>query len=50
MKKDERLEQLSDDVRRGIPVDVDEAFEVIAYQGMVQEHRKSLPWWKRIFA
>lgn len=46
MERDERLEYLSDQVRRGIPVGFYEALEVIHYQ----ESRKAtrLPWWGRL--
>lgn len=50
MKKDERLEALSDNVRRGIPIDMNDAFKVIEYQDRLKVYRKSLPWYKRIFA
>jgi len=50
MDKDTRLEELSDKVRRGICIGVSEALEVIAYQSSRKEYRKSLPWWRRIFA
>ena len=36
---DKRLEGLSDKVRKGIPVDLDEAFEVINYQTHLRMER-----------
>jgi len=38
--KDERLETLSEMVRRGKPVSIDEAFEVIQYQEELKRIRK----------
>jgi hypothetical protein len=38
--KDERLETLSEMVRRGRPVSMDEAFEVIQYQEELKRIRK----------
>lgn len=49
MERDERLEQLSEDVRMGIPVDMSEALEVIAYQERLKVERSLLPWYKKIF-
>jgi hypothetical protein len=43
--KDERLETLSEMVRRGIPVSMDEAFEVIQYQEKLKEERKAKMGW-----
>ncbi len=43
--KDERLETLSEMVRRGIPVSMDEAFEVIQYQEKLKEERKARMRW-----
>ncbi len=37
--KDERLETLSEMIRRGQPVSMDEAFEVIQYQEKLKEVR-----------
>jgi len=37
--KDERLETLSEMIRRGQPVSIDEAFEVIQYQEKLKEIR-----------
>ena len=42
--KDERLEMLSDRVRRGIPIDFSEAIEVIDYQQRLQQERKNNSW------
>ena len=38
--KDERLEQLSDRVRMGIPIDLIEALEVIEYQENLKKNKK----------
>ena len=38
--KDERLEQLSDRVRMGIPIDFIEALEVIEYQENLKKNKK----------
>jgi hypothetical protein len=46
MKKDRRLEELSDKVRMGEPIDYNDAVEVIEYQEKLREYRKSRPWWK----
>lgn len=40
--KDNRLEELSDKVRRGIPIAMTEALEVIAYQQMLQKNKVTL--------
>ena len=40
--KDDRLEELSDRIRRGIPVAMSEALEVIEYQQMLRNNRVSL--------
>jgi hypothetical protein len=46
--KDERLERLSDDVRRGIPVGFQEALEVVEYQDQLKGQRKMALWsWLR---
>ena len=42
--KDERLEMLSDQVRRGIPIDFSEAIEVIDYQQRLQQELKNNSW------
>jgi hypothetical protein len=43
--KDERLETLSEMVRRGRPVSIDEAFEVIQYQERLKTERKAKMGW-----
>ena len=40
MENNERLEILSDKVRRGEPIDFIEALEVIVYQTQLKKHRK----------
>ena len=42
--KDERLEMLSDKVRKGVPIDFSEAIEVIDYQMKLQQERKTNSW------
>jgi hypothetical protein len=42
--KNERLERLSDDVRRGFPVGFSEAIEVIEYQDQLNTQRKMTLW------
>ena len=37
---DKRLEELSDKVRRGIPIRMEEAIEVIEYQETLMKNRK----------
>ena len=44
--KDNRLEELSDKVRRGIPVSMGEAMEVIEYQEQLRKNK--LPYIDRI--
>lgn len=44
--KDKRLEELSDKVRKGIPVSMGEAMEVIEYQEQLRENK--LPYIDRI--
>lgn len=44
--KDERLELLSDKVRRGIPIGFIEALEVIEYQESIKKEKVS--WWQKI--
>ena len=46
--KDERLERLSDQVRRGIPIDFSEAIEVIDYQMKLKQERKTNSWMNRV--
>ena len=43
--KDERLETLSEMIRRGKPVSIDEAFEVIQYQENLKAQRKAKMGW-----
>jgi len=43
--KDERLETLSEMIRRGKPVSIDEAFEVIQYQEKLKTERKAKMGW-----
>jgi len=50
MYSDERLEEISDDIRHGIPVDIQDALAAIGYQSEKQAARKKLPWWKKIFS
>jgi hypothetical protein len=38
---DKRLEELSEKVRRGIPIKMSEAFEVIDYQETLKAHKKT---------
>jgi len=38
--KNERLEKLSDEVRRGNPISIKEAIEVISYQEELKRNRK----------
>ena len=44
--KDNRLEELSDRVRRGIPISMEEAMEVIEYQEQLRKNK--LPYIDRI--
>lgn len=44
--KDNRLEELSDRVRRGIPISMEEAVEVIEYQEQLRKNK--LPYIDRI--
>ncbi len=46
--KDQRLERLSDQVRRGIPIDFHEAIQVIDYQQRLQQERKNNSWMNRV--
>jgi hypothetical protein len=46
--KNERLERLSNQVRRGIPIDFSEAIEVIDYQQRLQQERKNNSWMNRV--
>lgn len=47
--RDEHLEVLSDEVRKGHPVTFIEALRVIEYQETLKEERLSWPWWKRVW-
>ena len=38
---DKRLEELSEKVRRGIPIKMSDAFEVIDYQETLKAHKKT---------
>ena len=40
--KDNRLEELSDKIRQGIPVGMGEAIEVIEYQQMLRNNKVTL--------
>jgi hypothetical protein len=40
MSKEEKLEQLSDKVRMGIPIGFTEALEVIEYQKNIKKNKK----------
>ena len=40
--KDKRLEDLSDKIRKGIPVAMHEAIEVIEYQQMLRKNKVTL--------
>lgn len=42
MERDERLENLSDLVRRGHPISFEEALEVIGYQEKLKSERKKI--------
>lgn len=46
--KDERLERLSDKVRRGEPIDFAEAIEVIDYQMKLKQDRINNSWLNRV--
>ena len=46
MKARIRLEALSNKVRQGIPIDINEALEVIDYQESLKTRVKS-PWYKK---
>jgi hypothetical protein len=47
--KNERLEKLSDEVRRGTPIGFNEALEVIAYQEELKRNRKPKTILKKFF-
>lgn len=42
MHKNDRLEELSDQVRKGETVSFQEAIEIISYQHLVNKHKKLL--------
>ena len=42
--KDDRLEMLSDKVRKGIPIDFSEALEVVEYQEALRRERDKSVW------
>jgi len=42
--KNDRLERLSDEVRKGHPIDFLETLEVIEYQNIIKDTRQ-LSWW-----
>ena len=44
MNEQVRLEYLSDQIRKGIPVDFNEAIEAIEYQEGLRERRKISTW------
>ena len=44
MNEHARLEYLSDQIRKGIPVDFNEAIEAIEYQEGLREKRESSNW------
>ena len=46
--KNERLEILSDMVRRGEPIPMKEALEVIEYQTELKKQRVNRSWWESI--
>lgn len=47
--KNERLEILSDEVRRGNPIGLNEALEVIQYQTEMRKYKKQTKWYQRLF-
>lgn len=46
--KNTHLEMLSEMVRRGEPVSLQEAIDVIEYQTELKKQRKDISWWKAI--
>ena len=44
--RDERLEELSDKVRMGFPIDFLDALEVIDYQEKLRKNKKITLWYK----
>lgn len=49
MEKNLRLEELSDKVRKGEPIGMLEAIEVIQYQTEMKKFRKETKWYQRLF-
>ena len=47
--KNKRLEILSDEVRRGNPIGLNEALEVIQYQTEIRKYKKQTKWYQRLF-
>ena len=47
--KDKRLEILSDEVRKGNPIGLSEALEVIQYQTEMRKYKKQSKWYQRLF-
>ncbi len=47
--KDKRLEILSDEVRKGHPIGLSEALEVIQYQTEIRKYKKKTKWYQRLF-
>ena len=48
MKKDRRLEELSDKVRQGIPISMAEAIETIEYQEIFRNEREAMTYWRKL--
>lgn len=48
MERNERLERISDAIRRGVPVTFSEAIEAIDYQDALRRHAKYNKWWRRV--
>lgn len=46
--RDERLEEISDRIRHGIPVGILEALAAIDYQESLKAERAHNKWWKRL--
>lgn len=47
--KNKRLETLSDEVRKGNPIELNEALEVIQYQNEMRKYKKGTKWYQRLF-
>jgi hypothetical protein len=45
--RDERLEEVSDQIRKGIPVNFQDAIAAIDYQNMLRDNRKQRDNWLR---